>query len=466
MTLNLGVRYDLEVFPLENPNNPWAGQFNGGPEGTYPIDYNNVSPRTSFAFDVAGDGRSVVRGGYGIFYDKTLGLQVTRTSRLSAYSDSYEVRFPATGVDPGPEMGMRPGGHLGNLINTSTSGCPAELNSGGCLTINRDYLDMLFPPGSLAVNTGRVWFDHPDRKQAYSHQITFGYERELTSVLSASVDLVSMHGRDRQMLMEARPQVRAGTLRADPVTRMDALMLVPRLNDVLLPGDSYEGGRVNFVQSLGTSKYNALNFQVEKRYSSNWQMRAVYSLSKSEGNSAYYLDNNWAQVGNDLNIDQLWGPSRYDRRHNVTLSGRTEIPVFGGVTLSGALRYMSGAPFTIHDTNFDPNMNGWGPDPIAAGMYEGEAGTNRNPITVDNAGGPNGAYGPDFMQFDIRLGHRSRWSDRQTLDIFFDVFNVTNRGNFNNPTGDMRSSNFLNLTSLWAGSGFPRQAQFGIRWGY
>ena len=174
---------------------------------------------------------------------------------------------------------------------------------------------------------------------------------------------------------------------------------------------------------------------MEKRYSSNWQMRAVYSLSKSEGNSAYYLDNNWAQVGNDLNIDQLWGPSRYDRRHNVTISGRTEIPVFGGVTLSGALRYMSGAPFTIHDTNFDPNMNGWGPDPIAAGMYEGVAGTNRNPITVDNAGGPNGAYGPDFMQFDIRLGHRSRWSDRQTLDIFFDVFNVTNRGNFNNPDG-------------------------------
>ncbi|MCY4505866.1 MAG: carboxypeptidase regulatory-like domain-containing protein [Acidobacteria bacterium] len=465
MTFNLGVRYDLEVFPLENPNNPWAGQFNGGPEGTYPIDYNNVSPRTSFAYDVEGDGRSVVRGGYGIFYDKTLGLQVTRTSRLSAYSDSYVVRFPATGVDPGPGMGMRPGGDLGRLINTTTSGCPAEVNSGGCATINRDYLHQLYPPGSLAVNTGRVWFDHPDRKQAYSHQITFGYERELTSVLSASVDFVSMHGRDRQMLMEARPQVRAGTLRADPVTRMDALMLVPRLNDVLLPGDSYEGGRVNFVQSLGSSKYNALNFQVEKRYSSNWQMRAVYSLSKSEGNSTYYLDNNWAQVGNDLNIDQLWGPSVFDRRHNVTLSGRTEIPVAGGITLSGALRYMSGAPFTIHDTNFDPNMNGWGPDPIAAGPYNGDSGTGRNPITVDNAGGINGAYGPDFMQFDIRLGHRSRWADRQTLDIFFDVFNVLNRGNFNNPSGDMRSSNFLNLTSLRAGSGFPRQAQFGIRWG-
>ena len=466
MTLNLGVRYDLEHFPLENPNNPWQGQFNGGPEGTYPVDYNNVSPRTSFAFDVEGDGRSVIRGGYGIFYDKTIGNQVTRTLRLAPYTDSYVVRFPATGFDPGPEMGMRPGGNLGGLIDTSTSGCPAELNNGGCVSINRDYLNELFPPGSQAVNTGRVWFDHPDRKQAYSHQITFGYERELTSVLSASVDLVSMRGRDRQMLMEARPQVRAGTLRSDPVTREDALLLVPGLNDVLRPGDSYEGGRVNFVQSLGTSKYNALNFQLEKRYSNNWQLRAVYSLSKSEGDSAYYLDNNWAQVGNNLNLDQLWGPSRYDRRHNVTFSGRTEIPVAGGITLSGALRYMSGSPFTIHDTNFDPNMNGWGPDPIAAGTYTGTSGTNRNPITVENGGGIWGAYGPDFMQFDIRLGHRTRWSDRQTLDIFFDIFNVTNRGNFNNPTGDHRSGNFLNLTSLRAGSGFPRQAQFGIRWGY
>ncbi len=466
LTLNLGVRYDLEVFPLENPDNPWRGQFNGGAEGNYPIDWNNWSPRTSFAYDVAGDGRSVVRGGYGIFYDKTIGYQVTRTSRFAPYSDSYVVRFPAAGVDPGPGMGMRPTGDLGGLIDTSTTGCPAEVGGGGCLAINRAYLDQLFPPGTRRVNTGWVFFDHPDRKQSYTHQFTVGYERELTPILSASIDFVSMHGRDRQMLMEGRPQVRDGMLRADPVTRMDALGLVPGLNDVLMPGEGYGGGRVSFVQNLGTSRYDALNLQIEKRYSDNWQMRASYSLGKSEGNSIYYLDSNWAQVGNDLNIDQLWGPSPYDRRHNLTLSGRTEIPVFGGITLSGVMRYMSGAPFTIHDTDFDPNMNGWGPDPIAAGTYHGVAGEGRNPITVENAGGIRGAYGPDFMQFDIRLGHRTRWSDRQTLDIFFDVFNVTNHGNFNNPSGDRRSSNFLNLTSLRAGSGFPRQAQFGIRWGY
>ena len=338
LTLSLGVRYDLEVFPIANDNNPWLGQFNGGPNGSYPVDYNNISPRTSFAYDVTGDGRSVVRGGYGIFYDKTIGYQVTRTLRQGAYSDSFIVRFPAGGVDPGPGMGLPPSGDLGRLIDTSTSGCPAQVGNGGCVAVNRDNLNELFPPGSQNVNTGHVWFDHPDREQAYAHQFTFGYERELTPVLSASADFVSMHGRDRQMLMDARPWVRAGTLRADGATRVDALGLVPGLNDVLLPGDSFGGGRVTFVSSLGTSKYRALNLQLEKRYSDNWQMRAVYSLGKSEGNAIYYLDSNWAQVGDNLNIDQLWGPSPYDRRHNLTFSGRTEIPVAGGITMSGVFR--------------------------------------------------------------------------------------------------------------------------------
>ena len=54
----------------------------------------------------------------------------------------------------------------------------------------------------------------------------------------------------------------------------------------------------------------------------------------------------------------------------------------------------------------------------------------------------------------------------RTLDIFFDIFNITDRSNFNNPTGDLRSGNFLNVTSLRGGSGFPRQGKFGIRFGF
>ena len=85
---------------------------------------------------------------------------------------------------------------------------------------------------------------------------------------------------------------------------------------------------------------------------------------------------------------------------------------------------------------------------------------------MQNAGGFGGARPLDFLQLDVRFGYRLRPAQGQSVDIFFDVFNLTDRANFNNPTGDMRSGNFLRLTSLRGGSGFPRQSQFGIRYGF
>ena len=72
--------------------------------------------------------------------------------------------------------------------------------------------------------------------------------------------------------------------------------------------------------------------------------------------------------------------------------------------------------------------------------------------------------GPDFFQIDVRFGYRVRPYQEQTLDIFFDIFNITNHANFNNPEGNQRDEDFLLLTTLRGGSGFPRQGQLGIRW--
>lgn len=91
-------------------------------------------------------------------------------------------------------------------------------------------------------------------------------------------------------------------------------------------------------------------------------------------------------------------------------------------------------------------------------------GNGTNAITVENEGGRNGAYGPGFVQVDIRAGYRVRTGTR-TVDLFAEVFNLTKRANFSNPTGDRQSGNFLVPTQL-RGGGFPRQLQFGIRLGY
>ena len=229
-------------------------------------------------------------------------------------------------------------------------------------------------------------------------------------------------------------------------------------------GDAFVGD-VWVTESVGSSRYNAINFQLEKRLSSNWSGRAVYSLSKSEGDTFALHTTNFAQVGTSRNLADLWGPSPFDRRHNVTLSGQTLLP--GGITLSGVLRYMSGQPFHLFNSDYDLNRNGVGPDFLDPGTYSGApVNTGDVPITVDYVGGLNGAYGPDFLQVDTRIGYRARWASRQTLDLFFEIFNVTNRANFTNPSGDQKSANFLLLRSLWAGSGFPRQVQIGMRYGF
>ena len=65
----------------------------------------------------------------------------------------------------------------------------------------------------------------------------------------------------------------------------------------------------------------------------------------------------------------------------------------------------------------------------------------------------------------MRIGYRLRVKNTRTLDMFGEIFNVTNRVNFDNPTGDRRSGQFLVPTTL-RGGGFPRQFQLGARFGF
>ena len=98
-------------------------------------------------------------------------------------------------------------------------------------------------------------------------------------------------------------------------------------------------------------------------------------------------------------------------------------------------------------------------EPLPAGHY---VSSGKNPFDVDSDGRRNGASGPGLFQADLRLVYRLRPGAGRSLDLFVDVFNVTNRANFENPTGDRRSTDFLNLTALRAGA-VPTTAQIGVR---
>jgi hypothetical protein len=259
------------------------------------------------------------------------------------------------------------------------------------------------------------------------------------------------------------PALRDDTSRTGALRRSDAFGVL---------GDTYLQ-QVWVMENAGESVYNALNLSLEKRYANNWSGRLSYSLSKAEGTANDQNDKNTSQTMTNLNLDAFRGPSNVDRRHILSLATQTEIPKTGGIMLSGTARYMSGAPFSIYDSSIDADRNGELVDPVPAGVYSGTAPNSMKDVKYK--GGRNGAIGPDYFQLDVRAGWRRRINPERALELFLDIYNITNRANFDNPmtTGvpggstDRRlPATYLVLTNLRGGGGFPRQALMGARFAF
>jgi hypothetical protein len=438
LTFSLGVRYDLEIIPIRGV----AVAPLMDSQSDYPVDKNNVAPRLGVVYDVSGNGSAVFRGGYGMFYDRTSLTVVDEINRQGVYSSSFTALFPAAQPDPGPSQGRLPTDPM--LVNGPV--------------VNRTLLNQLVPSGTLNRNTGTVWLDHPDRKVPYNHNVTFGYERQVGRAISVSADYIHSVGKDQFVNAEINPGVRVNTSRTGQLVRTDLLGVAQEL------GVTPFAGSMQIRQNVGEMRYDGLNLALEKRYSHNFSGRVSYAIGKARGNVNGGLgDTPNFQFLDDLNLDMNEGPTSSDRTHNFVVSFRGMVPRTGGLTVSGVFRALSGTPLTVQDTNFDLDRNGILFDPLPAGTYSG---TGPDAITVESKGGRNGARGPGFSQFDLRIGYRLRVLNNRTLDVFGEIFNVMNRVNFDNPSGDLRSgAQFLVPTTL-RGGGFPRQFQLGARFGF
>jgi len=321
--------------------------------------------------------------------------------------------------------------------------------------VNRSLLNQLYPPGVPVKNDGVVIFDSPDRRQPFAHQATVGYVREIAASLAAHVDYIHVQNKDMFLARNLNPALRVDTSRTGALTRFDAFGVL---------GEKYRQ-QVWVMENTGESTYDALNLSLEKRYSNNWSGRVSYSLSSSRGTAENQADRNTYQTLTDPMLDLWTGPSSVDRRHILSIGARTEIPKTRGANLATTIRYMSGAPFTIYNSAVDVNRNGELDDPVPAGSYSGTALNGMQNVAFD--GRRNGARGPDYFQADVRAGWHQRLGGQKTLEVFLDIYNITNRTNFDNPVlanRDQRTpANFLVLTNLYGGGGFPRQAQIGTR---
>ena len=444
LTLTLGLRYDVEKVTLPEVDNPLFES-----PDDYPVDTNNIQPRLGLAYNLGGT--SVLRGGYGRFYDKTHFEVIGGVLTNTPFATSFNRNFPLNNVDPNPQQGLLPTD-------------PFLVNGPVITDAMRAELERLFPPGASVRNTGAT-FDNPDRVLPYTDQLSLGFERQIASNLSLSADYVRAFSRDMLMAVALNPTLRATTAVTSPNVRQGSATLseITAGLQAVYPGFAPFTGAVTTFQNVGQTDYDALMVQLEKRYSQNFSARLSYTLAYSRGNtSGAGAPASPFQVLDDLNLDLNEGPTSFDQRHNFVVSGTAMVPKTGGLTVSWVARALSGSPFTVFNSTIDTDRNGTVTDPLPAGSYSG---TGPDTISVESDGGRNGAYGPGYFKLDLRLGYRFDLGNRRTLDLIGEIFNVTDRDNFANPTGDQASANFLRVTGL-STSTQPRTGQLGVRFGF
>jgi len=430
LTASLGVRWDAEIVPITEANNPRFAS-----PDDYPKDLNNIAPRFGLTLALDDAGRSVMRGGWGRFYQKTPFAFLTGVVSQGVFTDSFELNFPANNIDSGPSLGQFPTNPY--LVNGPV--------------VNRALLNREYPAGTLLKNTGTVRFDSPDRTVPFTQQGSVGYERQFGASMAASVDYIHNNLKELYLYRELNPGTRASTARTAAVTRRDPNFV----------------GSVTEITNLGWSNSDSLQFSLVKRYSRGYQYRAAYTLSRAKGNVASPgagPDVSDTQVGDDLHLELQEARTSQDRPHVLSLSGAAEVPRTGGLQVSGSLQFQSGQPITLTDSTTDDNRNGLFTDSLLpAGTYSG-ASSNPDAITVENEGGFRGARGPNQFLTSLRARYSFKLGGGRSLQAWVDVFNVTNRANFNNPSTDRRdAATFLILRSTVNPT---RTAQLNVRYSF
>jgi hypothetical protein len=434
LTASLGLRYDVEIVPLDETGNDLFSS-----ASDYPVDKNNVSPRIGASYVLDEAGTTVLRGGWGLYFQKTAYSNFTPLVSAGVTSNSFTVNFPASNVDPGPSAGRLPTDPL--LVNGPV--------------VSRALLATLFPSSATQRNTGTVNLDNPDRHLPYAREASVGIEKQLPGSIALSADYVHLGHQDLYMRQDLNPGLRASTVRTAAVTRIQ-------------PTSVFNAAVLELVNT-GWAVYDGLQLSVQKRASGGYGFRASYTFSRGRGNVAApgatdTIDTQTVDPVTravSLNLADREGPTSQDRPHLLSLTGQLEVPHTHGLNLSGVFQYNSGTPFTLTDSTTDPNRNGNFEEPLPAGTYSGAA-SNVNAITVENAGGINGARGPAYSLINMRAAYRFKLAGSKTLQAHFDIFNVTDHANFSSPTADRRdAATFLIVRSILNG-GPTRTAQFNL----
>jgi len=425
--------------------------------------WKEFQPRIGFAWDATGNGKLVIRGGYGIAFDQIFqnltlfGLQLSNPF-------IYTTVLDCTGA---------PGG-----------GCPD-------FSTYRPFVDSLpAPPAfstSLPAGSSPVRINDAHLTDPYAQQWSLGGAWEFKPDWAFSVDFYHVLGIHEQRALNANPRIRTtcdpafGGNAADPrcVSGTGTRLFAAAFQAAGL--DPNQIGEIRKLTANNRSRYDGFNFVLRKRFSHNYTMQGSYVLSWSRSWGgvpvASYLGTGARVDFRDQFKPGQYGATNFDERHRVVISGVFNLPY--GFEIAPIFQAASARPYSFQagvDVNGDgvTNLN----DRACVGSTPQRAIITRACQQLS----PNTLRGDPLVQLDSRFGKAFRFhSDRMALRLYWELYNIFTTKNFGNnfnsvcgnaftsAAGAPCSSSFGTAQGYFGGQGFgaatsgPLRSQFGFR---
>jgi hypothetical protein len=453
-TLNYGLRYELDSQFL--------------PLTTYKKDF---APRVSFAWDPFKNHKTVVRGGYGIFYgpvdsqipdvDLSLGVVNKNKSAVENSASGSQVGnltsicgFSQFGVPIIPGSGTSPCNREISIYVDPIAGVPA-LGLAGAPTVfqtlfAQGLIQCTTPaPGNAAcitpaavapfgidvTNSGPVgplqvvFVNQPGYRPPIAQQASFGIEREIGPGFSVSISGIYSHTQRIPIAIDTNLLPAPFTT----LTLANGHTVSYRNWNTTAAGADPLGGtepgglpcdtqqcfvnplvvQNNQYSSEAYALYEGGILEVKKRFSDHFTLFGNYTYSKAFDTSTDFNSDYGPQDPTNINLDRSL--SEFDERHKVVIAGVIDSPwkesILSGFQFAPIFSYHSGHPFNL----------------LAGGEVNGDNHTtNERPIGAPRDTG----LGPNYYDFDARLTWKHKLGERADLLFTAEGFNIANRTNF------------------------------------
>ena len=405
-----------QAYLVPNANDPTVNSVPAGaPRGMYPSQ-GTWSPRVGFAYAVTAN--TVIRGGFGLFYDRIQGNPTFYTLNNPPYVGTAEYQY----------------GNLSNITGGAT---------------------VLAPWGTIQTID-------PHLKIPYSEQFSFGIQRQLPWKLFAEATYVGTLS--RHLLDE--PDINQPSF--------DVLASVPSTTSIntIRPYVGYS--TIQQFESRATSNYNSLQLHATRR-AGRLMFTAAYTFSKALGTASSDTTNNH----DFFNPQLFYGPLSFDVRHAFVGTTIINLPSlanhsafvkqpFGGWQLSAVIHAQSGFPYSITGNSPivggrladyvggpavlpNPGPNGWFNPAAFAAAPQGRWGT----------AGAGDVRGPGLQMYNLSLTKFFVLSEAHNMNLRFraDFINAFNNVNFQAPNTNISNSDFGTITNAYP----PRNIQLGVK---